>query len=924
MIEKLKLLIDILKSLPINNLQAMEIVDYNFQLLLKDENLNKYPNEVNELMDVSVPILQNLINKNIDNEYLLNNINNYISDKIPNFLITEIKNNNIENTELNKLKVYIHNILLIYLLTVRNSKYLKLKNTFLKDSKLSNKFIKNNDTYKQIINYIMVPLDNRFINLIKEILGIQIFENNFILDLYIHNNENYISIKKLCKYLIDCFRYINENNITLFIQLSYELLNIVIVHILQLQEVLTTYDYPINKINTNNKMHTILKIRSNNTPTNILNLKTDNNSKIVKIKYDDNNYLFGPFDDIYFGNNKEIIDKSNYFINKLNNNESICIIGYGASGAGKTSTLIARQYIDTNNTIRYEYGIVYHILQQFINKFNLSLKINITELYYEHTQNICKTINKCENIEFININNEWVNNNISIINYILDILNNLRITKYTPNNPVSSRSHVIINILLDYNDVNKNTSLIICDFAGVENKFQCDAFNIDNNILIKSQIQKEYELQTTYEYKKSMEKNFLNKLNTIKKDEKFNEFILSYYKPPYDNHYKSFTDDIIDIYIKNPNKLLENLKTHIKTLNKDKRKALNYFNIDTFITQYKTYKHSIINLDVETKKLYNKNIKDYINFLYFYYGYNNYIKNNKNINLKLQKKYCEILVNEGQFINDSLADFRVAINNFISEYNNNLDFVDECLPLQCNPYYEDCFGKNKKQVVNSILFDNIIKNTNINKLNFCILNVINLNSDAHNITNKYVDISDLIYEYQRIKNYKYRMKYLPQLLNSANENKINTFLEFNKIINDYYSSSEILNKNVLINLQIKLKSNEYKLPNQLTDNINKYINNINNYLNTYNLDMPLDNTILTRNFNDIINEIQKYNSITLIGTMEFLDLMAKYGLNYTICNFKNPTNNDINNTQLINLTKSFNEVINTKLLKYKYFDKQIY
>jgi hypothetical protein len=40
------------------------------------------------------------------------------------------------------------------------------------------------------------------------------------------------------------------------------------------------------------------------------------------------------------------------------------------------------------------------------------------------------------------------------------------------------------------------------------------------------------------------------------------------------------------------------------------------------------------------------------------------------------------------------------------------------------------------------------------------------------------------------------------------------------------------------------------------------------------------------NLNILITYINKINAVTSIGTMEFLDIIAKFGINKTICNFQ--------------------------------------
>ena len=66
---------------------------------------------------------------------------------------------------------------------------------------------------------------------------------------------------------------------------------------------------------------------------------------------------------------------------------------------------------------------------------------------------------------------------VTLANYIINIMENIRLIKPTPNNDVSSRSHVIVFIRFLINDDSEKEEgpyLIICDFAGVEDKFSCD------------------------------------------------------------------------------------------------------------------------------------------------------------------------------------------------------------------------------------------------------------------------------------------------------------------------------------------------------------------------------------------------------------------------------------------------------------------
>ena len=76
--------------------------------------------------------------------------------------------------------------------------------------------------------------------------------------------------------------------------------------------------------------------------------------------------------------------------------------------------------------------------------------------------------------------------------YIIMCLNSeLRATEPTPNNPDSSRSHVIIHIKIKNSNPSKISNLVVCDFAGVENEFDCsndDVINIFNQKIKESSL----------------------------------------------------------------------------------------------------------------------------------------------------------------------------------------------------------------------------------------------------------------------------------------------------------------------------------------------------------------------------------------------------------------------------------------------------
>ena len=222
-------------------------------------------------------------------------------------------------------------------------------------------------------------------------------------------------------------------------------------------------------------------------------------------------YIFGPFDGIFLSDknlsNKNIAFniKDKIFDKIFIQKEDFCMIGYGQSGSGKTSTLI---YFDKTK----EDGIITELcnLEEFTDNVS-EINIDITNIYLTHGSNITdmndfqdkfyttnninfnprtthtsrQPIFKSNLTTFIyrevqtstQLQNMWhmKNSKLSIGEYILETFNK-RIIEPTPNNPESSRSHVVITLTLQMKDENeKSRKLIICDLAGVENEFACES-----------------------------------------------------------------------------------------------------------------------------------------------------------------------------------------------------------------------------------------------------------------------------------------------------------------------------------------------------------------------------------------------------------------------------------------------------------------
>ena len=242
-------------------------------------------------------------------------------------------------------------------------------------------------------------------------------------------------------------------------------------------------------------------------------------------------YLFGKYNNIFEPkqDNSTVANQITEVIDAMNKNKTVFVIGYGASGAGKTSTLISRRM--PNGDIQD--GILIELCKRYCENISNNNKITVNvhscEIYQDANQeNQEPTINytgnwnkdnskqpvnfdynnssfklsssiQHENFHPFRVNKQSDNEcnfnepkefgiDTQLSDYLRYIIDTDRHVKATPNNINSSRSHALVFIgFTIYNNDDGNFDntpvLIIGDFAGVENEFNCADLNAKNDFL---------------------------------------------------------------------------------------------------------------------------------------------------------------------------------------------------------------------------------------------------------------------------------------------------------------------------------------------------------------------------------------------------------------------------------------------------------
>ncbi len=699
-------------------------------------------------------------------------------------------------------------------------------------------------------------------------------------------------------------------------------------------------------IEQNKKILSYVKIRQDTQARNPLFATKIYKNKYLFVKYHNKGkhttsneyYYFGPYDGIFTTNdNKDIADSPQVrkIVDKLLRNESVCVVGYGQSGAGKTSSLI---YFSGKQP---QDGILMEICRkrEITNKFDhIILRMKEIRVYYNNNINRPSQIRKEHyNVQDLKIDEKethykfikddrlgWIYEGDSkkeeyekrtMGKFITDGFDKRKIEP-TPNNPVSSRSHVVVDIGFYTKSDTKEADvhLIICDLAGVENVFKCDEAreverfdnsykisdkykNKDAKIIFETDAceQKLFEgdnKQYSNNYTQGVQQliNYNNASQIIEQQkggaclpaESGTAFACDNSTKFSDVHnmiegkIESDIKELILDLLYTVNKIIVNFKS-IKDSNASTMrsnvitwldqgrptniiqlaKGIGDYSINQFDYQYVTNflqrvgVNNVTVLSPDVLKEYRKTIKRKLVDLMC-----------DHVRIKKIKHNCRLRINEGYMINKSLEDMRSDLKKIVLhsiKKNNNFNplvyaspQISYCANINIesdnyNSFYEDAgIFRTDGQIMEVLSSFGM----NVTALTFVIFTVINISKNVNNPPNTpYINTNEVKYYFYVYNDPDKEIKLRTSLLK----------LSINLTDQDYY----------VINYKGPSDKNAIKelMRTTTTDNIN-------------NINISFDNVKF------VIDEIDKINAVTLLGSLEASQKVSSLQDNSFVCSYQ--------------------------------------
>ena len=259
---------------------------------------------------------------------------------------------------------------------------------------------------------------------------------------------------------------------------------------------------------TSQKRSPSVEIKTNNK---IEGINTSTNTILPSESSFTQTYYFGKFNKIFlpYQDNETIAHDLIDIKSALVKNKPVFILGYGASGAGKTSTLI--RYNDKSDDKKSEDGVLTELCNyiateglgegQSKRKYT-TVHVKTKEYYYGSVGEVKNVPTNGKALVFTyeykdkefklsttythtpyhkyrsGPSNHDFQNHTTLGEALIYLVDTDRFVKATTNNPNSSRSHTLIFLTFKHDNANApDLNIIVGDFAGVENKFNCDDEN---------------------------------------------------------------------------------------------------------------------------------------------------------------------------------------------------------------------------------------------------------------------------------------------------------------------------------------------------------------------------------------------------------------------------------------------------------------
>ena len=614
-------------------------------------------------------------------------------------------------------------------------------------------------------------------------------------------------------------------------------------------------------------------------------------------------YHYGPFTKIYEPTmNSQSISQDRTFVdaveNKLRRGEAVTVIGYGASGSGKTTTLV---YAKHNG----EPGLLAHVANRLITPTQVgggftSCQVIIYELDADGSPNgqcraftpasqkkITRTVldkegkattyeipvTDCSNatpFSYTIQEGRWANasSRIPLEREIVEYIDTKRNTAPTPNNPQSSRSHVICVLTFSRSEAKAvaqdKAVFIVCDFAGVENTFMCEDPRVRETIGVKAlvdpmvdhvlrkveaDIRKNIreiadqdlvltEKASSYLFGKqsimdtfTMIRNGCNDMYR-KMDREFGKSVSTltdYTQISIDSYRHNPHHDLASYHVYAPvyQRMLDLYHVHV-----DSSFQIIYPSVHQLVKLLVWYTHSRARFQTLFQSLVTRE----------YDPQASAIMTKTQIEAYSKEELCNQRVKEGVFINQSLAQLRAFISASVRGKTRNPPFLDECVPLQCDPNHLHCFGQDSRNTpVNGGPLTALIQTHAPERNTFCIFTVVNLSLDANNPPpTPYVDIGPLLIVREALQ------PLLPG--NSGSSTTIKGALD------------HIGRELQYVGLQDTLFQEFQALYTKI-----------------------LKGSHVPYYLEELLQKLISHNAITTIGTIEFTDTMAKYGATQITC-----------------------------------------